>query len=384
MVESPVTNAGSVASEVELRPLVGSEKKRKLDTSSTCFSPKKLSSSVVVPSPSTSGTQAPVSKMANFPVVQSYKVDVPRQIPTVVSKSNTFDDLSATNTSFEHGINVLPAASDRVKIVNPNGYSLNYVPKHNTTVPPTGKYNVLSDLHVSLDRLQVANIDYLERLTIPTSTCPDLMSPFSYDNCTTPKSHPKRRIGIDSEFRSLFPDRHSLENIHDTELPSVPVCPDTYFFSSNVLDRPKMSQSFLDLFPNEARIYSLVRNFEKPNYRGARIPISKFPMSVWAEKLANYDDRQLIEFLQFGWPVGYEGDGIPCLNLRNHPSSTNYQLHIENYLSKELSMGALKGPFPVSPFEWLRLNPLMTRPKKDSGELYSICPTRRATRLILK
>ena len=146
----------------------------------------------------------------------------------------------------------------------------------------------------------------------------------------------------------------------------MPVCPDNYVFSSKALDRPKMSQSFLDLFPSEAKIYSLVRNFNKPNYRGARLPISKFPIHVWASKLRNYDDRQLLEFLQFGWPVGYEGENIPCLNLGNHPSSTNYESHIDNYLSKELSLGALKGPFPVSPFEWLRLNPLMTRPKKDS------------------
>ena len=88
-----------------------------------------MSSSVEVPGLVSNQAQAPVSNRVNIPAVLSNKIDVPRHIPPIVSKSSTFDNLSAVKMSFEHGDDRLPVANDRVKIVNPNGYSLNYIPK---------------------------------------------------------------------------------------------------------------------------------------------------------------------------------------------------------------------------------------------------------------
>ena len=51
-------------------------------------------------------------------------------------------------------------------------------------------------------------------------------------------------------------------------------------------------------------------------------------------------------------------------------SSVRNPIHVERYLQKEMTHGAMVGPFSEPPFvPWCRNNPLLTRPKKDSQEL---------------
>ena len=40
---------------------------------------------------------------------------------------------------------------------------------------------------------------------------------------------------------------------------------------------------------------------------------------------------------------------------------------MDKYVNKETTLNALSGPFEEVPFDWLRTNPCMTRPKKDSA-----------------
>ena len=235
------------------------------------------------------------------------------------------------------------------------------------TGPHSGKYSILKQLHLGVESSFIDKISFTSRLSDLTPHCSSVNtgsnSPSDTIHFGPSKPKPLRRVGIDSSFRDAFPDRHSLLHAPEYELPSIPICPDNYLKSLQSLDRPKIAQCFLDLFPTEAKIYSVVRNFNKPNYLGARLNLNRFPIDKWKSKLYDYEDQQLIQFLDFGWPVG---DNLPTLGLPNHPSSTNYGEHIITYVNKECSFGALKGPFDSHPFEWLRLNPLMTRPKKDS------------------
>ena len=178
---------------------------------------------------------------------------------------------------------------------------------------------------------------------------------------------PFRRIGLDDTTVSSYPDRDSLPLAIDHVLPSIPSCPGLYLKSNvDTLLRPDASQSFVNSHPNLALVYKTVRAYGAPNYCGAKIPISDFPISVWKERLVGYEDQELLNFLAFGWPVWYEGDKIPTLGLNNHPSTINFGSHLDSYIQKELSFDSLSGPFNDPPFDWIRLNPCMTRPKKDS------------------
>lgn len=73
--------------------------------------------------------------------------------------------------------------------------------------------------------------------------------------------------------------------------------------------------------------------------------------------------------IQFGFPLQYVG-GVPSPSLvTNHSSALRHPEHVKIYIDKELSLGALVGPFSQHPFdEWKHLNPLMTRPKSGGQQ----------------
>ena len=79
-----------------------------------------------------------------------------------------------------------------------------------------------------------------------------------------------------------------------------------------------------------------------------------------------YHDQRLLDYLEFGFPLGYIAMEPPEQNTRNHASSTNYPSHVDNYLSKELANGSLRGPFKDKPTDKTHMNPIMSRPKKAS------------------
>ena len=64
----------------------------------------------------------------------------------------------------------------------------------------------------------------------------------------------------------------------------------------------------------------------------------------------------------------FMGDTLPTLSLPNHASSIRQPQAVQSFIDKEVSLHGLAGPFTECPFEWLRLNPMMTREKKNSDE----------------
>ncbi len=118
------------------------------------------------------------------------------------------------------------------------------------------------------------------------------------------------------------------------------------------------------------KIYDAVRASNAPNYVHSRIPLPHaLNMSAWRAYLADYDDHQLCDFLEFGWPAGYTLTTPLQPALDNHPSARDYPTHIDQYIEAETRHGALLGPFSQSPFpSRYQVNPLMTRPKRDSNK----------------
>ena len=74
--------------------------------------------------------------------------------------------------------------------------------------------------------------------------------------------------------------------------------------------------------------------------------------------------------MRYGFPSGHQGHVIPAAGLNNHSSALKSLVNVQAYLKKEMSLGAMVGPFQKAPFEpWTRSNPMLTRPKHDSNEL---------------
>ena len=56
-----------------------------------------------------------------------------------------------------------------------------------------------------------------------------------------------------------------------------------------------------------------------PNFQCCRIPLpTKFNMPLWHEKLRNYEDRIVCEFLEFGFPIDFQGTKLSFNERRNH------------------------------------------------------------------
>ena len=112
-------------------------------------------------------------------------------------------------------------------------------------------------------------------------------------------------------------------------------------------------------------------NFDKSNFMGARIPLSHCKLNIqnWRRYLVGYDQPEILQHLEFGFPLGLRENPPPELkcSLQNHASAYQYYDYIDHFISKGLTRGELTGPFRTAPFPCLHISPLMTAPKKPDG-----------------
>ena len=79
---------------------------------------------------------------------------------------------------------------------------------------------------------------------------------------------------------------------------------------------------------------------------------------AWRDRLTSYHDKQLCDFLEFGWPIGYTKSSPPQSSSKNHGSALARPDIIDAFLAKECSLGATCGPFSANPLA----TPLITSP----------------------
>ena len=114
-------------------------------------------------------------------------------------------------------------------------------------------------------------------------------------------------------------------------------------------------------------IFDIVARDGRFNFRGARIPLpSGLNIRQWRSMLRGYWDYNIVEYLEFGWPIGIDRDALLVSEGRNHPSASAHPRDVEHYIATELGHSALLGPFAGPPANTCHYSPLMTRPKKDS------------------
>ena len=156
----------------------------------------------------------------------------------------------------------------------------------------------------------------------------------------------------------------------DKSLKTFPTCPGPLLPSrADLVDRPAPTLAFKASHPEQAAIYSSVIERGLPNYLGAKTPVEhQINIAAWRELQHLLEDQQLVDFLEYGFPIGYTGESPPLLDVPNHTSASQHPSHIDKYLQTECRHDALLGPLEQRPFTWFRHNPMMTRPKRDSHE----------------
>ena len=115
------------------------------------------------------------------------------------------------------------------------------------------------------------------------------------------------------------------------------------------------------------RIFQAVTATGTFNHREARLRLpSGLNIAKWRELLAGYSDEGIVEFLEFGWPIGIDRHAILQSYDTNHASARAFPADVEHYVATELGHSALLGPFDGPPLPVCHFSPLMTKPKKDS------------------
>lgn len=133
---------------------------------------------------------------------------------------------------------------------------------------------------------------------------------------------------------------------------------------------PTPTPSAIKRYPEFCSLYTSIRQYNLSNFLGARIPLrSGLNIKNWYKYLSDFHDSVLCEFLQFGWPLGYNNQLPPESTNVNHPSANAHLKAVREFVDTELQYDALLGPFDEEPFQpWFQISPLMTRAKKGSSE----------------
>ena len=105
------------------------------------------------------------------------------------------------------------------------------------------------------------------------------------------------------------------------------------------------------------------------NYAGARIKLehSKINVEKFRELLTGYDDTAVLQFLEFGFPIGISQKFELESCTQNHSSAYEYYSYIDNFLYKEVDLNGVTGPMATPPFTSTKVSPLMTCVKKPNS-----------------
>ena len=261
-----------------------------------------------------------------------------------------------------------PSAANPLPYTNADDYHadpLRYLQFQHNTVPPLSQGDLLSPDDYPSD---ASSDTYDTDVPLPEA-------PPTLDRHPVP---PRDQVfNLPRGFLASHPTLHLAERADPQLLPSVPVCPGPYLpLYPSRLHRPLATAILHQFFPHQAIIFKQVTSHGLPNYLGAKITVGvNFPLQVWKDLLHNHSDPQVVMFMEFGWPTSYMDDQMPTLQLDNHASATRHPTVVAKYLDKEVRLGGLMGPFPSSPFQWTRLNPLWPAQRRvpKTCALSSIC-----------
>ena len=106
-----------------------------------------------------------------------------------------------------------------------------------------------------------------------------------------------------------------------------------------------------------------------PNFLGARIKLKHVGLKVerWRFHLLGYENSEIIQFIEYGFPLGLSE--LPDLQscTRNHGSAYTFYPHVDKFIAEEVVKGGLAGPFEKVPWWDSIISPIMTAPKKPSS-----------------
>ena len=129
---------------------------------------------------------------------------------------------------------------------------------------------------------------------------------------------------------------------------------------------------YYDKIPDIIKTHRMIRDSGCPNFLKCRIPVtSNLKIENWRSYLDNYWDQQIVDLLQYGFPLDFNRQCQLVSTEVNHASAIQHSHHVQQYLQEELTHKAILGPFTQPPFS-IHVSPLMVRDKQDSDQKRTI------------
>ena len=96
-------------------------------------------------------------------------------------------------------------------------------------------------------------------------------------------------------------------------------------------------------------------------------------ITAWRFYLRDYFDQQLLDLIEFSFPLDFDRACSLSSSDGNHTSAVKYPSHVEEYLLEELNHNAILGPLdsPPPPFH-IHVSPFMIRKKSVSNKRRTI------------
>ena len=133
------------------------------------------------------------------------------------------------------------------------------------------------------------------------------------------------------------------------------------FGFSLVYRSPVIWQAVQDLI----EAHKLIRDSGVPNFWGQRIPVSSdLNIPAWRKHLRDYFDQQLVDLIQYGFPLDFDRNLDLISTFKNHASAVSFASHVDQYI-EEVQHGTLLGPLDDPPFK-IHMLPFMTWPTSGS------------------
>ena len=120
--------------------------------------------------------------------------------------------------------------------------------------------------------------------------------------------------------------------------------------------------------PDIVQAHQLVRQSGMPNFMQVRIPVnSQLKVEAWKKYLHEYWDKQLIDLIEYGFPLDFDRKCTLESTHMNHASAIKHSEHVADYIQTEMQYGAIYGPFAQTPFP-CHISPFLTRDKPNSNK----------------
>lgn len=117
-------------------------------------------------------------------------------------------------------------------------------------------------------------------------------------------------------------------------------------------------------------VNKLIRESGQPNAHGLRIRIkSEWKFEALEQLLQGYEDKEIIQYLKYGWPIGHDGRLTDTTIPKNQKGALEHPEALRNYIEKEKRYNAVAGGFDTSTFKKAKISPLDTWKKRDSNDL---------------